>query len=68
MIRNRAVSRLRATVGAMGGLLLLGVGGAALADEVQQDGVDLDVTIEEQEPAGMLSLSVAADSETLTEV
>ena len=57
MIRNRAVSRLRATVGAMGGLLLLGVGGAALADEVQQDGVDLDVTIEEQEPAGMLYLS-----------
>ena len=46
MIRNRAVSRLRATVGAMGGLLLLGVGGAALADDVQQDGVDLDVTIE----------------------
>ena len=45
MIRNRAVSRLRATVGAMGGLLLLGVGGAALADDVQQDGVDLDVTI-----------------------
>ena len=68
MIRNRAVSRLRATVGAMGGLVLLGVGGAALADDVQQDGVDLDVTIEEQEPAGMLSLSVAADSETLTEV
>ena len=49
MIRNRAVSRLRATVGAMGGLLLLGVCGAAHADDVQQDGVDLDVTIEEQE-------------------
>lgn len=68
MIRNRAVSRLRATTGAMGGLLLLGVGGAAIADEVSGDAVDLGVTIEEQAQAGTLSLSVAADSETLTEV
>ena len=68
MIRRTAVSRLRATVGAVGGLLLLGVGGAAFADEAQQDGVDLDVIIEDQGPAGTLSLGVAADSETLTEV
>src|SRR5699024_5917808 len=68
MVRRTAVSRLRATVGAVGGLLLLGVGGAAFADEAQQDGVDLDVTIEDQGPAGTLSLGVAADSETLTEV
>lgn len=68
MIRNRAVSRLRATVGAAGGLLLLGVGGAALADEVGDDAVDIGVTIEDQGPAGTLSLGVAADSATLTEV
>ena len=68
MIRNNAVARLRTIVGAAGGLLLLGVGGAAVADEVGDSGVDLDVTIEEQEPAGALSLGVAGDSETLTEV
>lgn len=68
MFQHNAVSRLRATVGAVGGLILLGVGGAAFAGEVHHDGVDLDVTIAEQEPAGALSLSVAADSETLTEV
>src|SRR5690625_7079436 len=52
----------------LGGLMLLGVGGAAFADEVGGDDVDLDVTIEERQDPGALSLSVAGDSETLTEV
>lgn len=61
-------SRLRVAVGVLGGLVLAGVGGAAFAEEVGNSGVEVDVTIEEQQDAGALSLSVADDSETLTEV
>lgn len=68
MVRKNRVAGMRATVGVLGGLVLVGVGGAAFAEEVGNDGVDLDVTIEEQQDAGALSLSVAADTETLTEV
>lgn len=67
MIRmNRAVLA-RTAVGAVGGLVLVGVGGAALAEEVGNDAVDVNVSIEEQS-AGALSLSVASESSTLTEV
>ena len=68
MFRNNGASGKRAAIGAIGGLMLLGVGGAAFADEVGGDDVDLDVTIEERQDPGALSLSVAGDSETLTEV
>lgn len=68
MFGNNGASGVRAAVGVLGGLVLVGVGGAAFAEEVGSDGVDVDVTIEEQQDAGALSLSVAEDSETLTEV
>ncbi|MBO1752075.1 hypothetical protein J4G33_09695 [Actinotalea sp. BY-33] len=58
----------RTAVGAAGGLLLVGVGGAAMADELGQDEVDVNVEIEELAPAGELAMTVASDSATLTEV
>lgn len=67
MIRTNRSHVVRTAAGVMGGLMLAGVGAAAMADEVGTDGVDVNVTIDEQ-AAGALSLSVAADSETLTEV
>jgi len=67
MIRTNRSRVVRTAAGVMGGLMLAGVGAAAMADEVGTDGVDVNVTIDEQ-AAGALSLSVAADSETLTEV
>lgn len=35
MFRNNGASGKRAAIGAIGGLMLLGVGGAAFADEVE---------------------------------
>ncbi len=67
MIRMNRSHLARTAAGVVGGLVLVGVGGAAIAEEVGTDGVDVNVTIEEQ-AAGALSLSVAAESETLTEV
>lgn len=67
MIRMNRSHIARTAAGVVGGLVLVGVGGAAIAEEVGADGVDVNVTIEEQ-AAGALSLSVAAESETLTEV
>ena len=67
MIRTNRSRVVRTAAGVMGGLMLAGVGAAGMADEVGTDGVDVNVTIDEQ-AAGALSLSVAADSETLTEV
>ncbi|WP_431796917.1 hypothetical protein [Microbacterium kunmingense] len=58
----------RAAAGAAGGVLLLGVAGAALAAEVGTDEVDVSVAIEEEEPVGALTMTVAADATTLTEV
>ncbi|WP_250443058.1 hypothetical protein [Actinotalea sp. C106] len=58
----------RTAVGAAGGLLLVGVGGAAMADELGQDEVDVNVEIEELAPVGELAMTVASDSATLTEV
>ena len=58
----------RTAAGAVGGILLIGVAGAAIADEVGSDEVDVNVTIEALEPVGALTLSVAADSTALTEV
>jgi hypothetical protein len=58
----------RTAVGAIGGMLLLGVAGAALADEVGDDQVDVNVDIEALPPVGALTMSVAQNSTTLTEV
>jgi len=53
---------------AVGGVLLVGVGGAAFADEVQQsDGVAVNTTIEELTGPGTLAMTVAANATTLTE-
>lgn len=68
MSRKNVSSRMRVTVGLLGGLTLAAVGGAAFAEEVDNSGVEVDVTIQEQQGAGALSLSVAENSETLSEV
>lgn len=57
----------RAAVGAVGGALLLGGAGAAIADEVGNDQVDVNVDIQALEPVGALTLSVAPGGATLTE-
>jgi hypothetical protein len=58
----------RTAAGALGGLLLIGGAGAAIADEVGSGDVDVNVNIEALPPVGALTLSVAANSTTLTEV
>jgi hypothetical protein len=58
----------RTAAGALGGMLLIGVAGAAIADEVGRDEVDVNVTIEALEPVGALTMSVAAASTSLSEV
>ena len=65
--RNRPLT-VRAAAGLLGSLALVGVGGSALAEEVGNDQVDVGVTIQERAGTGALSLSVAADSTTLSEV
>lgn len=57
----------RTTAGALGGLLLLGGAGVAIADELGDDNVDVNVNITPIEPVGALTMAVAADSATLTE-
>jgi hypothetical protein len=58
----------RTAAGALGGMLLIGVAGAAIADEIEGDEVAVNVNIEALEPVGALTMSVAAESTTLTEV
>ena len=58
----------RAAIGALGGALLIGAAGAAIADEIDGDDVAVNVNIEALEPVGALTMSVAAESTTLTEV
>ncbi|TDN91732.1 hypothetical protein [Microbacterium sp. BK668] len=57
----------RTTAGALGGLLLIGGAGAAIADELDNDSVEVSVNIEALPPVGALTLSVASNSTTLTE-
>ncbi|MEE6274534.1 hypothetical protein V2J56_14385 [Georgenia sp. MJ206] len=66
MNKNSLIAR--AGIGAAGAMLLTGVAGAAIADEVEADDVQVNVEIEALEPVGALTMSVAADSTTLTEV
>ncbi|HTH05884.1 MAG TPA: hypothetical protein VL916_08440, partial [Ilumatobacteraceae bacterium] len=58
----------RAAVGVVGGALLLGGAGAAIADEIDNGEVDVNVNIEALPPVGALTLGVANASTTLTEV
>lgn len=58
----------RTAAGAFGGMLLIGVAGAAVAEEVGNDQVDVNVNIEAVEPIGALTMSVASDSTALAEV
>jgi hypothetical protein len=58
----------RTAAGAFGGLLLIGVAGAAIADEVEDDDVEVRVEIAPIPPVGALTMSVAAASTSLTEV
>ncbi|WP_137845854.1 hypothetical protein [Microbacterium sp. 2FI] len=58
----------RTAVGALGGMMLIGVAGVAIADEIEGDDVDVTVSIEAIEPVGALTMSVAANSTALSEV
>ena len=58
----------RVAVGALGGMLLLGAAGAAVAAEVGDDDVEVNVDIEALPPIGALTLSVDSDSTALSEV
>ena len=57
----------RASAAAMGGLLLTGVAGAALAAEFGDDTVDVNVEIAELNEPGVLAMTVAGTSVALAE-
>jgi len=58
----------RVAAGAAGGALLIGGAGAAIAAEVGTEDVDVNVNIAALPPVGALTMSVAADATTLSEV
>jgi len=58
----------RVAAGALGGMLLLGAAGAAIADELGDDDVEVKVDIEALPPVGALTMSVEAGSTALSEV
>ena len=58
----------RVAAGALGGMLLLGAAGAAVADEIGEGDVEVNVDIEALPPVGALTMSVAADATALSEV
>lgn len=57
----------RTAVGLVGGALLIGAAGAAVADEIGSDDVDVSVDIAALPTTGALTLSVAPGSVVLTE-
>ena len=57
----------RTAAGALGGLLLLGAAGAAAADELGDDDVQVSVDIAALPPVGALTMSVAPGGAELTE-
>ncbi|WP_194409560.1 hypothetical protein [Microbacterium cremeum] len=59
---------VRTAAGVLGGMLLLGAAGAAVADELGDDDVQVSVDIEALPPVGALTMSVAANATGLTEV
>lgn len=58
----------RTAAGALGGLLLLGAAGAAVADEFSDEDVQVNVDIAALPPVGALTMSVAANATSLAEV
>ena len=58
----------RVAAGALGGMLLLGAAGAAVADEIGDDAVEVNVDIAALPPVGALTMSVAANATSLSEV
>lgn len=58
----------RTMIGAFGGALLVGGAGVAIADELDDENVEVNVQIEALPPVGALTMSVAADSTALVEV
>lgn len=58
----------RMSVGVVGGVMLLGIAGAAIADEIGADEIDVNVEIAPIAPVGALTMSVAQNGTTLTEV
>ena len=65
---NRRGMLARTAAGAFGGLMLIGVAGAAIADELEDDTVEVSVEIAGIPPVGALTMSVAQASTSLTEV
>jgi hypothetical protein len=57
----------RCSVAVVGAALLVGVAGAAIADEYGDQDVDVNVAITELDEPGVLAMSVAGSSTTLTE-
>lgn len=58
----------RVAAGAVGAVFLVGVAGAAFADDdYGTDDVDVNVTITEADEPGVLAMTVAGDATTLTE-
>ena len=57
----------RCSVAVVGAALLVGVAGAAIADEYGDQDVDVNVAITELDEPGVLAISVAGSSTTLTE-
>ncbi|MFH8253170.1 hypothetical protein ACH3VR_22575 [Microbacterium sp. B2969] len=64
---NKKVLIARTAAGALGGLLLLGAAGAAIADELDNGDVDVNVNIEALPPVGALTMTVDSNASTLTE-
>ena len=58
----------RCAAGVLGGMLLLGAAGAAIADELGDDQIDVSVDIEALPPVGALTMSVTSGSAVLSEV
>jgi len=65
-VKNKSLLA-RTAVGALGGIMLVGMAGVAFAAEVEDDTVDVTVAIEGADPVGALTMTVAADSAVLTE-
>jgi len=64
---NRKALLVRTAVGAVGGLMLVTMAGVAFAAEVDNDDVDVTVTIPEDVPVGALTMSVASNATALTQ-
>ena len=66
-MRNKG-TLVRTAAGVLGGMLLIGAAGAAVAEELGDDDVQVNVDIAALPPVGALTMTVAASSTGLTEV